>query len=118
MDETCQQAIIKDKAGRFVKGHSGNPAGINGYTKLYSILQQIKYTGKIRGTGFEKHIADRFYINDAVLMAVLKKAVPDTLEHTGEIKGAQTKVVVMVEMKDANQSEAGRLPTSVFVEPS
>ena len=97
MSETCKQESFRNEAGRFVKGHSGNPTGINGWTKLDSILQAIKYKGKCRGTGFEKHIADRFYINDAVLMAVLKKAIPELrqVEHSGKIEGSETKIIII-----------------------
>jgi len=46
---------------------------------------------------------------------VVAKDMPTKLE--GEVKGQETKVVVMVE-NDTNKSKEGRLPAQVSVEPS
>jgi len=115
MSEAKQMELVRRADGTVEKGCL-NPKGENGYSKLRSILQAIKYKGKSKGTGFERHIADRFYINDAVLMAVLKKAVPEMqrIEHSGEIKGAENRIIVIYANKPAevNTNTESRFPTA------
>jgi hypothetical protein len=52
-----------------------------------------------------------------VSLAIICKNIPTEL--IGDLKGQETKVVVIVKEKEfnADQSQAGRLPASVLVEP-
>lgn len=112
MSESKQLEVIRNELGQVVKGSRGiNPTGENGYTKLKAIIQAIKYEGKVHGTGLEKHIAKRFYINDAVLMAVLKKIVPDAGTNDGitkEINIGEMKILLITpkERTDGNRIKA------------
>lgn len=95
MNESKKMELVRHEDGR-VKSGCLNPNGYNGWTRLNSLLQAIKYEGKMRGTGFENHIAKRFYINDAVLMAVLKKAVPEERTNsTRDGKGDQDVQIIV-----------------------
>ncbi len=81
MTKTCRQAV-RDKGGRFVKGQSGNPKGDNQYTSLVPLIEALKKAGQKRGEDFWDMVAARVWTNDAVLVAVLKKIVPDKIEHS------------------------------------
>lgn len=74
----------QDKLGKFVKGNNANPTGKNGFTAAKQLTEAIVRQGKRRGEDFWDMAASRAYTNDQVLIAILKKFIPDkqALEHT------------------------------------
>jgi hypothetical protein len=79
----------KDKRNpphRFVKGESGNPNGRpKGSFAIYNQLSEaIKEVEKEKKTGLFIHFVDRAFRNDTVLIALLKKLVPDRQNVEGE----------------------------------
>ncbi len=72
-----------DKHGRFVRGNKANPTGRNGYTTILEMEKAINDYGEKHNTSLLKHIAKRFYINDNIVIAILKKLIPDKIKGEG-----------------------------------
>ena len=65
----------------FVKGQSGNPTGKNAGCKPYlELIKELAATKKSKGKSLIKHAIERAYTNDKVLVAVLKKIIPDKVQ--------------------------------------
>jgi len=74
----------RDVNGRFVKGHrfSAGPHNII----VYDLIEALENKAKRRKyPNFLSYVADRAWINDQVLMAVLKKILPDRVATEGEV---------------------------------
>jgi hypothetical protein len=75
----------RDNKGRFVKGISGNPKGINGGRKPVVELYEALERACVRhNKSFIEHLIDRAYKNDTVAIALAKKLLPDQIEEVGE----------------------------------
>ncbi len=75
---TGEKLDIRDSKGRFVEGAKGNPNGRppgTGYIKL--LEEAISEVEKEKQKSFFKRVIERAYISDSVLVAVLKKFIPD-----------------------------------------
>ncbi len=71
---------VRNKKGQFVKGKSGNPNGkpkgtLSHYT--YDLDAAIKLVEKRKRKKFLIHVVETAYEDNKVLVAVLKKIVPD-----------------------------------------
>ena len=86
--EKKQKALIKTvrsdpnkgKDGRFLPGNRANPTGINGYVKIENLIKALKNRAAKQNMDFWEYVAQRVFLNDQVLMAVLKKMLPDKFE--------------------------------------
>ena len=79
----------RDKLGRFVAGTKGNtapnPTGKNGFTIAKQIEDALNNEAKRAGyKDFYVFAAHRALISDTVLVALLKKIVPDKVATEGE----------------------------------
>ena len=90
MEKTCQQEKSKqdarpkrDAKGRLLPGNSANLAGKNGYTAIKQLLTALENRGIKKKESFWDMVAKKVWENPQVLIAVLKKIIPDrqTLEH-------------------------------------
>ena len=85
MKETILKEKVsnRDSKGRLKKGSVINPGGNNGFTAAKQLIDALKRQGKKRDENFWDMAASRAYTNDQVLIAILKKFIPDrqTLEH-------------------------------------
>ena len=90
MSKTCQQEKNKiearpkrDAKGRLLPGNSANLAGKNGFTAIRQLLDALHKRGKDQKQDFWDMVAKRVWSNDQVLIAILKKLIPDrqSLEH-------------------------------------
>ena len=120
MTETCEQEVVKSETGRnqkgqWIKGYCPNPKGNtskldvkNLVLALDSRAQQQQYPD------FLGYVAARALINDQVLIAVLKKILPDKLKGEGF---GDTKIIIVrdKEKKEENEDSAQRLPRQVSI---
>ncbi len=107
LTEAIQKDIVKARDGRFVKGQVANPRGSNGYTTVKTIEQALNKKAKRKGfKNFPAYVAERALINDAVLVAVLKKIVPDQIEGKGFASNLRQYIIIRADNSKA-QSEAG-----------
>lgn len=81
--------IERDEKGHFIKGKSANPDGKPEGTKSYITLleEALKDVESVKGKQLFKRFIERAFITDKVLIAAMKKFVPDR-EHT-EIESAE-----------------------------
>uniref|UniRef100_A0A6M3IJG3 DUF5681 domain-containing protein n=1 Tax=viral metagenome TaxID=1070528 RepID=A0A6M3IJG3_9ZZZZ len=78
---TCRQGV-RDIHGRFVKGVSGNPQGSNQFTTIVPLLEALERKGQSKKETFWDMVAKKCWKSDQVLIAVLKKIVPDKLDQS------------------------------------
>lgn len=93
---TCRK-VVRDKSGRFPKGISGNPKGHNQFTSLVPLLEALKKSGEKYNEDFWEFVASKVRTSDAVLIAILKKLLPDKVQ--GEGLNDNIKIVIVRENK-------------------
>ena len=83
--DTIRQAK-RDSHGRFLKGYNANPEGNNQFTSLVPLIEALNKQAKRQDYGdFYHYVAQRALINDQVLIAIMKKILPDKIEQSGEV---------------------------------
>ena len=76
--QPSNQGLIRDSKGRFIKGHSGNPEGINAGRRPYLDLDEaLAKAQREHSKSFLEHFIERAYKNDQVAIALMKKLLPD-----------------------------------------
>ena len=65
------------------KGQSGNPSGKHRKLEIELIRQAIAETSREKKKSLWKHLIERCYEEDAVLIAVAKKFMPDSIRLEG-----------------------------------
>ena len=95
-DITGEKLDIRDSKGRFMEGAKGNPQGRpkgTGYIKL--LEQAIHEVEKEKQKSFFRRVIERAYISDSVMIAVLKKFIPDKqhtqIEEVGDMDAIMSK---------------------------
>jgi len=74
------EKLVRDEKGRFVKGHITNPKGGRPKGSLDFISQlksELKKVEKEKGFSLIEHAVRKAYTNPQVLIAMLKKIIPD-----------------------------------------
>lgn len=97
----------RNKLGRFVKGNKANPTGKNGYMTIWPLIAALKKRGLRKKQDFWDYVAERVNTNDQVLIAVLKKLLPDKLAGEGFDKGTQ---IIIVRPNGAVKDKTERIP--------
>jgi hypothetical protein len=69
----------------FKKGQSGNPAGRPQNPEIEEFRKALKEEEKTRGKSLLRHAIQKAFTKDAVLIAMLKKMIPDLHDITTEI---------------------------------
>jgi len=87
-DNTGKIQVIRDKKGRFAEGISGNikgkPPGSKNYlTQLEEALREYETE---KGKTLFKRLIERAFINDQVMLSVVKKFIPDKTHTEAEMK--------------------------------
>ena len=91
MNETYEQEKIKTKTGRNAKGQwvKGFCPNLKGNTSKLDVKDLIlalnKQAERQKYPDFLTYVAQRALINDQVLIAIMKKILPDKIEQSGEV---------------------------------
>jgi len=102
----------------FVKGDPNiNRKGRPKNAEIDALRVALNKEGEKRGIDFWTQVAKFAFTNDKIMMAIIKKFIPD-LTHTeieGTLEGGQKVVVFVQEAHAQNQGGEGRLPVQVSV---
>ena len=74
-DKTLRKRKYTDKTGKFAEGNPGRPKGSKNYTTL--LEKAIKDYETRTGKKLFDRLIERAFINDNVMLNVIKKFVPD-----------------------------------------
>ena len=91
MTETCVQEKVKTKTGRnakgqWVKGFCPNFKGNTSKLDVKDLVLALNEEAERRKyPNFLAYAAQRAFINDQVLIAIMKKIFPDKTEQSGEV---------------------------------
>ena len=87
-DNTSKKRGYTNKEGKFKEGNPGRPKGAKNYTTL--LEEAIKDYETRTGKKLFDRLIQRAFINDNVLLNVVKKFIPDKtsaeVEQTGDMK--------------------------------
>lgn len=94
----------KDKQGRFTKGNSFGARKRK--PEIDELRKAIKAVEKEKGKNILKHFVERGLKNDSVLVALIKKLVPDKVYTEGDLKGTIKIIFEDVESgKDSSETD-------------
>ena len=87
-ENTGEIQVLRDKSGRFVEGISGNikgkpPGGKNYLTLLEEALKEYETE---KGKTLFKRLIERAFVNDQVMLSVVKKFIPDKTHTEADMK--------------------------------
>ena len=85
---------IRDKRGRLKKGAVINPKGTNGWTTLKPLLNALNKAYTKKDANFWDMVAKKAQVSDTVLVALLKKMLPDKSERDTKGIGANNYIIV------------------------
>ena len=100
----------------FVKGVSGNPNGRPRNAETDLLREALRKQGEKRGVDFWDKVAEFAFRDKQVMVAIIKKFVPDINinQLEGELKG-DTKVVIIKETQSGNKDSEGRLSRQISI---
>lgn len=73
----CSQVISRNKKGQYPKGVSGNPSGKRIHSWRNELEDAIRIVEKKKRKKFMVYAVEKAYTDNHVLVAVLKKLLPD-----------------------------------------
>lgn len=81
--EKPKSKVGRNDKGQWVKGHPNSNNGKNGFTAIKELTEALKRRGIEQQEGFWDMVAKKAWESDQILIAILKKLIPDrqTLEH-------------------------------------
>lgn len=94
----------------FVKGDPNiNRKGRPLNSESEEIRKALDKEGIKRGEDFWEAVAKKAFTDIRIMIALIKKLLPDTLEHSGEVKGGNTQIVLVNPKNIASQTGIERL---------
>ncbi len=98
----------RDSKGCFIKGNNANPKGNNQFLTIVPLLNALKKSGQKYKEDFWDMVARKIRTSDTVLIAILKKLLPDKIE--GQGIGADTKIIIVRSnnKKEQNVKKSGQ----------
>ena len=93
------------KDGKFAKGNNANPAGTNGFTSINSLIEALKKHGKNQNQDFWDMVALKSWTSETVLVALLKKLIPDKIQGEGFANGTFVYIVRDSKKSDNNREQ-------------
>jgi len=115
MDE-IKEIKGRDEQGRFLPGTSGNPGGIPVGTKhRATAIKEAFFDAFEKTGGIDKLIAwiEKTKSNRRAFYLMLLSILPKETELSGEIKGEETKIIVIRNNKSAD--EPSRIPDELHL---
>ena len=97
-----QEKPIVKTPHRWKKGESGNPNGRPRKAEIDNLRRAIEEGEKKHGKSLFKHAVDRAFTNDTVLIALLKKLVPD-MTHIEDERELQ-KIINIINYADTKRN--------------
>ena len=87
-DNTGEIQVLRDENGRFIEGISGNIKGKPPGSKNYLTLleEALKDYETEKGKSLFKRLIERAFVNDHVLLSVVKKFIPDKTHTEADMK--------------------------------
>lgn len=103
MSENALKNGEKTQIGKpFQKGNPGGPGRPKGSGYMSELKQAIKEVGVEKKKPFFKRVVERAYTSDSVMIAVLRKFVPDKLKQEFEgLEGIKFEVEILNGNKDS-----------------
>lgn len=98
----------RDKNGRFIKGSVANSAGENGCTMAKKLISAIERYGAKNGEAFWDMVARRANTNPQVLIAVLKKLVPDMVK--SEVFTTPSQIIIVRNPEAVKEGKDEKIP--------
>jgi len=84
MAETIGKAFRNEK-GQLMPGSNINPTGKNQFTSIVPLIQALNRGSEKYGQDFWDFVAEKCRKSDPVLIAVLKKILPDKAEYIQKV---------------------------------
>ncbi|MCK9370581.1 hypothetical protein M0R04_11785 [Candidatus Dojkabacteria bacterium] len=111
MENNLKNTVKKDT--KWKKGVSGNPNGRPTIAEIDKLRQAIEFGEKKYGVDIFRHAVERAFKNDVVLIALLKKIIPDIVK--GE--GFETNVYnIFNNIKEMVENASRPIPTNRITE--
>lgn len=97
----------RDKKGRFTKGNPGKPKGATSHFTIAVLEDAIREVEKEKKKNLFKHFVKRALDDDGVLVALMRKLVPDLKQTTLEPgAGIEDLVRIYLPKKDGRVASA------------
>jgi hypothetical protein len=92
--------VKRNNKGQWVKGQSGNPNGRAPKPEVEELRKAIKAVEEQKDKKLLEHFVERAYRNDAVLVALIKKFIPDKAQQDISFENPPKFTVEIVNNKD------------------
>jgi len=106
-----KQGENRNNLGRFKEGISGNPEGRPKGSIMQAVDQAVEEVETTRGKSLLKHLVERAYVSDKVMIALMNKLIPNAKPKEIE-EEKEARVVIF---KDAYSPEEQQCLDEVFL---
>jgi hypothetical protein len=89
-----KQGKNRNNLGRFKEGISGNPEGRPKGSIMQAVDQAVEEVETTRGKSLLKHLVERAYVSDKVMIALMNKLIPNAKPKEIEEEAKQIEFVI------------------------